>query len=361
VRLRSCVAIELAVGAVVSAACAGAAMWAASELRGAGASEARAETIARPDIPPPPPVADRDLRALVRPPPSKPWAGSFGGQPDQALLEPLRDAAIAKVVVNRGGSSLSLRIDLENGARAACKTVQIHPHSQPRREIAAYRINRLLGLASVPPAVGRRFHISDIVDHLRSRDQRARILAEAVPEHDGTVLAELSWWIPVLKSAEIDGYAIDSTDGVVTWKRYLRAGSQVPEPVAGRVAQVSDLVLFDFIINNSDRWSGGNVKASEDGEMLYFMDNTLSFGEHENGKVRRYFERSQKFSRALVERLRSLSEEEVRAALADDIAPFDSLLSDGEISALMARRDRAVATIDQLIERHGADLVLAFP
>lgn len=364
-RLRSCVAIELAVGAVVAAACTGAAMWGATELRALDSREARADAMpmllaatTRPAPLPPPEPAEPEA-------PPRPWLGVFNGQPDEVLVEPLRDAAIAGVKLNRGGTSLSLRIDLENGARAACKPSQIHPHSQPRREIAAYRINRLLGLSSVPPAVGRRFRLTDMVDNLRKdgTSHRRRVIAETAPEHDGMVVAELSWWIPVLVEARIDGFSIDSTDGVVTWKRYLAIGREVPDEVAGMVAQISQLVLFDFVINNSDRWSGGNVKASEDGRVLYFMDNTMSFGDDDNGhsKVRTYLERSAKFSRDMVTRLRALSEEDLRAALTSDIEPFEFLLSDAEILSVLARRDWAIRYIDRLIEKHGEEAVLAFP
>ena len=380
-RLRSCVAIELAVGTTVAAACAGAAMWGLSELRALDSREARADATpvasavaaaatatTRPtEVPGPEEVVDA---APTPPPPDEapsadapPWMVTFGGAADQTLLAPLREPAITGVKFNRGGTSISLRIDFENGSRAACKPNQIHIHSQPRREVAAYRINRLLGLASVPPAVGRRFRFSDIVDHLRDPTHRKRVVAEGSPEKDGTVLAELSWWIPVLKEARIQGFSVDSTDGVVTWKRYLKQGRPVPDDVAGVVSQISQLVLFDFVINNADRWSGGNVKASDDGRVLYFMDNTMSFGDDDNGhtKTRTYFERSEKFSRRMVEKLRQLDRDGLRAALSSDIEPFDFLLTDVEQKSVLARRDYAMRYIDRLIEQHGEEAVLVFP
>ena len=374
-RLRSCVAIELAVASVVASACAGAAMWGLSELRSLDSAEARADTpvgaavaataTRRPRPEPSVPDAGPARPAEVAlPSDTPPWMGAFGGKSDQTLLAPLREASgVEQVKFNRGGTSISLRIDFENGARAACKPSQIHIHSQPRREIAAYRINRLLGLSSVPPAVGRRFRFSDIVYHLSSPTHRKRVVAEGAPEKDGTVLAELSWWIPVLEEARIQGFAIDSTDGVVTWKRYLAQGRPVPDDLSALVAQVSQLVLFDFVINNADRWSGGNVKASEDGRVLYFMDNTMSFGDDDNGhtKTRTYLERAEKFSRKMVDQLRKLERDSLGTALTTDIAPFEFLLTDAEIKSVLARRDYAIRYIDRLIEMHGEDAVLVFP
>ena len=48
-------------------------------------------------------------------------------------------------------------------------------------------------------------------------------------------------------------------------------------------AQVSTLIVFDFLTANPDRYSGGNMKMSPDGKQLFFMDNTMSFYVDGNG------------------------------------------------------------------------------
>src|SRR5262245_23312788 len=65
----------------------------------------------------------------------------FIGIKDEVLIEPLRRAAVKRVKFNRGGSSISLRIDFEGGFRAAFKPDQTNEQTVPRKEIAAYRIN----------------------------------------------------------------------------------------------------------------------------------------------------------------------------------------------------------------------------
>ncbi len=389
VRLRGCVAIELFVGAIAAAAVSGAAIWGVGELKGVLVGETGARKIAEAAelapavgagaVPESSPTAPDGTDARIVPASvsggalpadsvaveAPPWSGQFLGQRDEALLAPLRESPLQAVKLNRGGSSLSLRLDFESGSRAACKPVQIHLHSQPRREIAAYRLNRLLGLGSVPPAVGRRFQLAEIADSFRAdkaRD-RARFMAEAVPERDGTVMGEMSWWVPDLAPATIEGFEIDATEGVVTWKRYLTVGTEIAPESLPLVAQVSDLVLFDFIINNSDRWSGGNIKSSQKGRTLVFLDNTLSFGGDPNGhnRVRTYLFRSQKFSRRLIGRLRQLDQDELEEALTTDIDPFPHLLERNEIRAILKRRDYAIRYVDELVQQHGEDAVLAFP
>ena len=359
-------------GALLFATVSGAALWGVVELRAtlseheAVALAAETETPDEPFVPPrvvgsePP-----QWQVEVDSHPRDPWVGVFGGHDDEALMAPLRDSAIKEVKVNHGGTSLSLRIDFENGARAACKPNQIYPQSQPRREIAAYRIDRLLGLSSVAPAVGRRLQVSDIVDHLRQSqsDQRDKVIGELVADDDGSVVTELSWWIPVIETARVDNFDVNSTDGVVTWKRYLTVGTPIPPEDQALMAQLSNMLLFDFVIDNFDRWSGGNVKVSEDRTTLYFMDNTFSLDDDWNGhtRTRTYLERSQKFSRRLVDALRHLRERDVRDAVTHDTAPFGPLLTDVEIKAVISRRDVALEYIDKLIADNGEDAVLAFP
>jgi len=72
--------------------------------------------------------------------------------PDDTLLAPLAATPVTGVKLNHGGTSLSLRLEFRSGARAAFKPQQTHPQSDPRREIAAYRIDRMLGIGHVPPA-----------------------------------------------------------------------------------------------------------------------------------------------------------------------------------------------------------------
>lgn len=291
-------------------------------------------------------------------------AGTFMGIADDLLLAPLQTAAIDTVKVNKGGSSISLRLQFDNGARAAFKPQQTNLQSIPSREIVAYRLNRLLGLRSVAPAIPRSFPVADIFDHLlpTSTTNKKRLAKELI-HREGQVVGAVSWWIPVVDRAKVSGLRLDSMEGIVTWKRYLSQNEEIPEEEAGLVAQVSDMVLFDYFINNSDRWSGGNARVSEDGRLLYFMDNTLAFGISPTGhsKTRTYLERCQKFSRSLVERLRRIDEDTVRTLVTEDIEPFDVLLQDQEIQALMSRREHAIDYIDALVAEFGADSVLVFP
>jgi hypothetical protein len=368
VRLGGCIAVELAVGVGLCAAVGGGAFVGVRALGQEWEREAHATTASG--------EAGPHGRFAT---PALTWAEApgrlaevpgdlfvFDGVADELLLAALRGGPIARVKWNRGGTSLSLRVDLASGARAAFKPVQTNWQSMPRKEIAAYRINRLLGLSSVPPAIGRALPVADLLAALGpdSRFVAPRLRAEMIAGPDGLVAGEMSWWIPKITKATVDGFAIDSVAGVVRWKAYLTAGHAIPHREQRMVAQISDMVLFDYLINNFDRWSGGNVQSSPDGRVLYFMDNTLSFGGRDrDGHVRTqiFLRRSQKFSRSLVAALRSLDETALRAALEYDTGPFDVLLREPEIEGVMARRGYALDYIDGLCAAHGEDDVLVFP
>lgn len=385
-RLGTCVALELAAGAMLIAGLGVSTVWGLGEARAHWEHEARAAQASRALMAEQLPataaseamaIAPRMRTAVPAPgsmvPGTPPAAmepvgrypNLFDGVRDDLLLAPLRDARIERVKYNRGGSSISLRVEFDNGTRAAFKPQQTNLQTIPRKELAAFRLDRLLGLSAVPPAIGRTFDLEEILAAVEPESQEflPRLREEMVADGNGKVVGEVSWWIPVIQPAMVSGFDVESTNGIVTWKRLLTIGKTIPESDRHLVSQVSSMVLFDFLINNPDRWSGANVNMSADGRVLYYMDNTLSFGREPDGhrKCRTYMMRSQKFSRRLVGALRELTEEQVREALAGDLGPFEYLLTDEEIEMMLTRRDFALEYIDGLIAEHGESAVLVFP
>ncbi len=361
VRLGTCIAMEILTGAAVMAAIAAAAIWGVIAASDDAVLVARAASLRL--APPTTPVTSVSVGEL--PVELARNLPTFHGERDDVLLEPLRSGTPARVKFNTGGSSISLRVDFTNGARAAFKPLQTNLQSVPRKDVAAYRINLLLGLHAVQPAIGGRLAFEELFAVLDPDSAFAapRMREEIVADEEGMVAGSLSWWIPVIRNAKVGGFDIDSTEGVVTWKRLLAVGSELPAADAALLAQISNMVVFDFLINNADRWTGGNARMSEDGKVLYFMDNSLSFGVQPDGhkKSRIYLDRVQTFSRRLVTRLRDLRPEMVHEVVSEDVEPFEVLLTDSEIAAIIARRDHLLRYVDLLIAEHGEAAVLVFP
>ena len=357
-RLAGCLAMELAVAAALVGGTAlvtargiavGQALWTARS-GGRGTSGAGADRLA---------LAPREeLSTEFRPVVASDASGTFLGMSDDLLLERLKTQPVTRLKLNRGGSSLSFRVDFADGSRAAWKPTQTNAQTVPRKEIAAYRINRLLGLSAVPPATARAIARDDLFDRLHPESQGSvpRIRAETIVGPNGMVSGEASYWIPLIKDS-----AFDSPAGRQQMADWLTQGQPIPYAARAMAAQEAMLVVFDFIIANPDRHSGGNMKTSGDGSRLYFMDNTMAFFLDPEGpdKNRAWLQKTQRFSRALNDALPRLDVATLRPLMVDPDGT--EILTDAEIRAVVARRQYVQRYVAGLIKQFGERKVLCFP
>lgn len=287
-------------------------------------------------------------------------SGTFLGMSDELLLERVRTQPIVRFKLNHGGSSLSFRVEFADGSRAAWKPTQTNTQTIPRKEVAAYRLNRLLGLNAVPPAAPRAVSRQELLSHLHpdSLEALPRIEAETVFGPNGKTIGTASYWIPVIKDS-----GFDTPAGRQLGQTWLSQGEAVPADQVRMAAQLSDLVVFDFLTANPDRYSGGNMKMSPDGTQLYYMDNTMSFFVDPNGipRNREVLLRTQRFSRALYQALARITIPMLQKALTEEVgAPYE-ILTPAEIAAVVARRDVVRHHVDGLIAEFGERKVLVFP
>ena len=287
-------------------------------------------------------------------------SGTFMGMSDDLLLDRFRRQPIARVKVNKGGSSLSFRIDLADGSRAAFKPAQTNLQTIPRKEVAAYRLSRLLGLNAVPPAAPRMLSRDDLLTHLHpeSLPLVPRIQAETIFNPFGKTAGVMMYWIP-----EIRDSGLDTPVGQQQTAQWLTQGFPIPLDKRPVAAQVSNLVVFDFLTSNPDRYSGGNMKMSPDGQRLYFMDNTMAFflDPESHGRPRAALQRTQRFSRQLYRALDRVSVPRLEHLLAQEIDSPYEILTPAEMRAVVARRDAAKKYIDGLVAVYGERNVLVFP
>ncbi|MDY0004104.1 MAG: hypothetical protein RBU30_22590 [Polyangia bacterium] len=287
-------------------------------------------------------------------------AGYWAGTPDSEILGKLRKSSIRKISFNRGGSSLSFKIELSGRMAAAFKPEQIHEQTVPRKEVAAYRINRLLGLSRVPPATCRTLTLRDLYTYMDPEQRHLffRIQKEARFLQAGNLAGEVSYWIPQIRYMPIDRWSYREN-----WHQWLKAYKKLPARWVSRTAQLSVMLIFDFLINNPDRFSGHNTMSTMDGKFLYFMDNAYSF--HllpRGGKVARgNLERVQRFSRSFFARLKSLDEKKLRAGLDEEAGCPWPLLTDEEIKAVLDRRRFIIQHVNAVVARYGWERTMVFP
>jgi hypothetical protein len=354
VRLPRLIFAELTVAATVLAGGGYGVVLAARQARAVLASRAVAPAA------PAPLEARRDLSAVPEPVIALESSGTFMGMSDELLLERVRTQPIVRFKVNHGGSSLSFRIDFADGSRAAWKPLQTNLQTIPRKEVAAYRLNRLLGLNAVPPAAPRAVARDELLSHLHPESVPLipRIEAEAIFGPEGKTVGTASYWIPVIKDS-----GFDTPEGQRLAQAWLSQGEVIPPDQRDMAAQLSNLAVFDFLTCNPDRLSGGNMKMSPDGKQLYYMDNTMSFFVEPAGKekTREELMKVQRFSRATYAALDRISVPALERILSEETGTPYEILTPEEIRAVVARRDVVRAYVTVLVGQFGESKVFAFP
>jgi len=272
-------------------------------------------------------------------------ARTFGGVSEARILEAIRSARVLGRQ-NVGSTSVNLHLRLEGGIDAAWKPRTTSHGESYRAEIAAYRLNRLLGLNRVPPAISRPIP--------RSALRLARD-SPVIFDRDNTARGAAIYWVPVLRPSRIDG-----AEDQERWGRWLRQGRTVPPEQSQRAEEISTLLVFDFLTGNWDRWSGANVPMDAQGHLIY-RDNNGGFEEpFVDGLLQRsrsLLHRTQRFRRSVIDRARAMTEASVRAEMALDPDRNAPPLNAAQIRSLLRRRDLLIEYVDGLARRHGEGAV----
>jgi hypothetical protein len=271
-----------------------------------------------------------------------PAGRTFLGLSEDRILEVIRTGRILSRQ-SVGSTSVNLHLHLAGEMDAAWKPRTSNHGERYRAELAAYRLNRLLGLSRVPPAVSR--SIPRAVLHL-SPDTTVLF------ERDGTARGAALYWVPVLRDS-----MIDRPRDQERWTSWLRQGNSIPADQGARAEEISTMLVFDMLTGNWDRWSGGNVAMDGTGHLLY-RDNNGGFDEpFVEGLMQRSLanlRRAQKFHRGVIDRARALTEASVRAEMALDPDRDHPPLTDPQLRSLLRRRDALVTYVDGLVARYGA-------
>lgn len=222
----------------------------------------------------------------------------------------LREASVLEVEDVGEGVTEPRKVTLQHGGtvfHAVYKPIRRGRHKgfweSYQAEVAAYQLDKLLGLQMVPPTIVRRV------------------------EGD---LGSLQLWIP----------------GCDTFKR-LQSGVRMTPALS---QDISRMKMFDNLIFNEDR-NGGNFLL-DTAQNVVLIDHSRAFLERKR-LLRDDSKRPAQYDRALVDRLRELQRADLERSM-------DGLLMEGQIESLLERRDRILEHVAELVEEKGESRAL-FP
>jgi hypothetical protein len=306
----------------------------------------------------------------------------FFGAPDAPIIARLSEGQIQKVERGRGGRSLGFKITLDNGQRGYFKGDQSFSAANWYGEVGAFHLDRMLGIGRVPTVVSRKFPWSALTAATGNDVRRSEMHIV-----DGHVQgAFVSWIEEGLKPlVEIDGWerwirvkfwpstSVSPFQRPAVWKRELdqvkkngndwrtkeeRLRRRNLKPVPDREtrpAELSDLILFDYLTRNIDRWGGdnANVLTRADNGHLVFLDNGAGFepGESRPTLMEARLHVLQRFHKRTISALRAFDMNRFRARLAKE--PVQPVLSESLIKALAERRVALLEWVETVEKEHG--------
>lgn len=297
-----------------------------------------------------------------------PRAVGFPGMSDERVLRSLRREAIVRVDKGSGGRSLSFKLELADGARAYYKPEQSFA-AYWYSEVASFHLDRVLGLGRVVPVASRRLAWSTLARAAGS-DERVR---ELRIDHDGSIRGALIAWIerevpplPLPPGWE-SWLSIDRPPRVSPFQRVnawragrttAARGATAPAPdTPERAAELSDLIVFDYLIGNLDRWGGEftNVRTLGRRGPLIFLDNANGFepGRERTPLLDRRLHAVQRFRRSTIEAIRALDVGVLEQRMADE--ELEPILGAAQLRAIDVRRRHVIEHVATLERRYGRD------
>jgi hypothetical protein len=288
--------------------------------------------------------------------------------PEARILEVLARGEIEKVSKGSGGRSLAFKLKFPGGIAGYFKPEQTFGANW-YSEVVSYHLDRELGLGRVAPAIGRRIAWK-LLAPAAGKDER---LGEVVIRK-GHVRGSVVYWLedpltPVELPAGWESWLrLDTRHEVSPFQdlaRYRRARQRGAVAVAAppidprRAGELSDLVVFDYLIGNLDRWSRDltNVRTMGPERRLIFLDNANGFEVRQKPSyvLAQRLKAVQRFRKTTIKAVRALDRDELVARMSSD--PLAPLLNDAQLDQLEERRSRLLEHVAALEEAYGSRVV----
>lgn len=302
--------------------------------------------------------------------------------PDESVRQLLLHDRIQRVERGRGGRSLGFKITLAGGKKAYFKPEQTFSAANWFGEVAAYHLDRMLGLGRVPCVASREFEWSDLAQ-AAGKDKRV----PEIIQHDGKVRGAFVAWVSgelrALKQAPgwerwirvryWPSTAVTPYQRPAAWKwqldqvrkhgddwrskeERLRRRNLHPVPDReDRPAELSDLIVFDYLTRNLDRWGGNNANVLVRGPHgpLVFLDNGAGFenGDQRPSLMEARLHALQRFRRSTIAAIQAFDIKGFEARLGRELV--QPVLGPQQIEGLAARRVALLEWVEEVRKVHG--------
>ena len=275
-------------------------------------------------------------------------ARMFRGRSEDEWIELMATRPVVRVVSRHESTALVYRVELEGGVEIGFKPSRPGQEQWWRSEIVSYRLARLLGIEGrVPPVVGRHIPFSAF--------GRLSARSNLIVERDGTVAGSASVWMPTLR-----GEQLHTGPARREWVSWMNPETDIPPERRERARQIAEVLVFDFLMGNYDRWNCCNIPIDERGDIV-IRDNDAGWQPRILMTVGGP-EAIRRLPRALYEGIQRATPEALEAEVArDPRASIERMLPREVYPAYRHRRDVLLNHLRRILQRYGEPRVFAWP
>ncbi len=281
---------------------------------------------------------------------ASPTAGvrTYLGRSEDDWLREMATRPVVRVMERFHSTLFVFRLDLGDGIEVSFQPERPGQESFWKREVTSYHLARLLGIEHrVPPTVGRRVPLSIFGRWARG--------VNLVADRRGMVLGSASAWVPVLERAEMH-----RGPGRQEWVRWMNPANPIPEASRERARQVTEVLVFDYLAANYDRWNCCNIAVDEHNNLV-FRDNDAGWAPNVINNIMSP-DVIRRVPRYLYEAIQRVTAADIRASLqSDPMAREMPLVSSSVWEGYEGRRQALLANLRRAIARHGEAAVIAWP
>ncbi len=272
----------------------------------------------------------------------------FRGRSEDEWVRLMHERPVVRTVARFHSTLYVFHMDLGDGVEISFQPEQRNLETFWRREVASYHLARLLGIQNrVPPTIGKRVPLSAF-----GRLGRGTNL---VVDREGMVYGSASVWMPVLHGAQMH-----EAPARQEWSSWMNPANPLPPGRGERARQVSEVLVFDYLAANYDRWNCCNITVDENNDLVFRDNDAGWFPRVINGLgspsvVRRV-------PRYLYESMQRATPAALRASIARD--PMSSrmrLIPDESYVGYDRRRNAALGSLRRMVQRHGEAAVFPWP